>query len=232
MTFEDGGRIQLRRGEEMANHLRQAANISCDGHLDFDLQDSRVLYFACLDRSAVYRFEPPYHSATRIVTNSENGLRFPQVGELVFASILGDKYVYAWGGRDLLFRIDLALPSKVQEFDRFATPGAPLELSSPQSRSADRDSPESSLIGVAPDLRIHEVIGKATTHVVVVRPGRPDLVVDLPGEFGRSDHVTRRYVAKSQIVIWLLREALHGETVFAVDLATGKTMQANLPAIP
>jgi predicted Fe-S protein YdhL (DUF1289 family) len=197
---------------EIAARLRADAAIDCAGALKYDEQDSRVLYFYCEDGATTYRLEPPYRSADKISHAAAAGLTSRSY-DCTFASRLGDDRVFIRGvGRDL--------------FELSRAPGSVAVPVPAESAVRGRE-----LVGIASNLRIHETKdGSGALSLVLSEPDKADRVFVLPAEMGAYRSVTRGYLSRNDMVVWLLTDDYDAHVVLSLDLRSGRITRSVLPA--
>lgn len=214
---------QLLRRENTAEQLRAMASIPCNGYLEFDRQDSRVLYLLCDDYRAAYRSEPPYESATRIDLSGAPGIDYTG-GKWEFSSTLGGHEVYIWAARDHLYRAKLGSTEPVQELDRFAGADGAIELPAGSPRHVRLPLPEfDKLIAVDPSLRIHEVAREnGRLEVALIRPGQDAKRFELRDPVVDMRLTALRYLGRTGQVIWVFSDNLTDHVVVSLDPSAGQ----------
>jgi len=221
VAFGEAGQIELWGREALSQRLKSAANITCSGSVQYDEQDSRVLYYRCDGEDVAYRFEPPYRQACAIRLGPQGGIPHPASSDYRFLSTAGQPVAFVAVGWGFLYEVDLCRDAVARELDRFARPDQAIS-SAPKStpKWADVKHMPHRLLGIAAGVRLYQVTEGANQAVVVVAADGAMRRYSMPGELSQVGE--GRYLAEGGFVIWnVMDEQSHLHVLHSLDLASG-----------
>ena len=201
--------------KELKARLMQVAGSACSESeirdVNFDLQDSRVLYLYCKREDIAYRFELPSMDVTPIPLGEATGTT-PHVRPTFF-SALGQKTVFA-EINGVMLEIPLDAKFKAKKIEKVQT--------------GFRDSEErgtKSLIGIAEGLHIYQLtqLQAKTAQVSIEYDQQPPRIFPLPTAIVNFT-AQARYLPKNNLVMWEVMGEIKGEIVmYTLHIETGVT---------
>jgi hypothetical protein len=224
VELDENGKVSLLSRNEIGTRLREAGSLACDGAVEYDQQDSRVRYYLCAGEGVAYRFEYPYRVADRLALGPIAGAPSRLGTSFKFSSVSGDRKVFVSVGSNRLYVLDLDRPDAANELNRFAEPEAALELlGSEADKLLAPDTPRNSrLIAISSTIRAHQV-WRERMEAVLIRPGQPLMRLELPEKFAARQDVEVRYLARSDMILWIAHKPGSSYHVLAWHLSSGKT---------
>jgi hypothetical protein len=220
------GAVRLWGRETLWKRLVEAGKISCEhGHftdVEYDSQDSRILYVYCFKQEVAYRFEPPYDHACAIRIGPSVGMSGDST-RATFYSILGQSKAFMRVGSGL-YEFD-ACSNKVAA--KIEAPG----ILAPDATVRAKRAALLNLIGIAADLRIYQAVRPdGGMDAVVEKTGQPIRRFALPAEIPQEQRVVGIYLARSNFVVWIaLHPRVMQQNIFSLDLTTGKFRKTSVP---
>lgn len=230
VAFDEMGRVELWGKEALSQQLRSAGNITCRGSVQYDEQDSRVLYYRCDDEPMAYRFESLTGPACPIRLGPAGKIQRPLSDEYRFWSVAGQRVAFISVGWGFLYEIDLCGDQPAREIDRFTSPDRRdwAEPSKSQPEWLKVKSLPYRLIGMGEGVRLYQIHEGSAEAVVMVNADGTTRRFPLPGELNNT--FDGRYLAQDGYVIWnVMDERLHRHTVHSLDLSSGRFGKTELP---
>jgi hypothetical protein len=229
VAFDETGQIELWGRQALSQRLKSVANIACSGSVQYDEQDSRVLYYRCDDEDVAYRFEPPYRQACAIRLGPQGGIPYPGSDDYRFRSTAGQQVAFITVGWGFLYEVDLCRDGVARELDRFARPDQAI---SPAPKSmpkwADVNQLPHRLLGIAEGMRLYQVAQGASQSVVEVAADGTMRRYSMPEELSQVGE--GKYLAQGGFVIWnVMDEQAHLHVLHSLNLASGVFNKTEIP---
>jgi hypothetical protein len=228
VLIDDEGNAELWGRTALSDRLRAAGKISCQGTLQYDEQDSRVVYYVCDDHSVAYRFAFPYRDGCEISLDTKQQPNQTEVDDYRFWSVAGQDAAYVTLGWGFLYRVELCSDRPAEALDRFTAPehknwGVPGNLPS----WPDVSALPYRLIGMADGMRLYQSSSVQEHAVVLVSEADQPRTYVMPPEIAG---IEGRYLPQSERVIWNVMDAeRHVHVLHSLQLSTGRFSKAELP---